>query len=291
MKRTQEQEQEESRSPEVREPGGAQDTGVGGELRVIVTRQIGSAFTWLGSGDRERGRRAIAHLLYRALADTSYGRTPAYGSPAQVLRGDVRGLELVDPEAGPILVLATAGERLVGVFWGDELVAAPAVAEGLRRGAAFARADPHARDLGLDHAGLRASTRASSGEVAELYAELVHDRPRLFYADWVAVAPGFRGAGLGRLLWSLGLEWALAGGPYVGYVARTIRERRTLLERFYCDEIGGRTFFAWEEGGLDRLAFGGARDPRLAAVLATARSSLQVVLEESLGRPLGGRRL
>jgi len=96
-------------------------------------------------------------------------------------------------------------------------------------------------------------------ETRQLAEELTRARPRVFYADWIVVSPEHRGLGIGRRLWSRGLDEGLADGRFDSYVSRTIEGNRSFFERFYCGEMGGRAYFSWSGSGLRRIAFGGRR--------------------------------
>lgn len=222
---------------------------------IAVSRAPGSCLRRLGEGDLRRGQRPFVRLLCEALAGSAYAR--AYGSVEGALRGELGELALLEEDAAPLLLWVTLEGRIVGVFWGYELAAAPAICGDLRVRTLRALDGPAAREADLVAFGVAARTRASPASLRGLAKGLARPRPRLFYADWVAVSPTYRGRGVARRLWSRGLAEARASGRFDGYVSRTIGENRGFLERFYCDEMGGRVYFAWPEGDLRRVAFGG----------------------------------
>ncbi|MEZ4385294.1 MAG: hypothetical protein R3A79_28465 [Nannocystaceae bacterium] len=221
--------------------------------RISVSRAPGASLRRLGEGDLVRGQRPFLRLLCAAIVGSAYARV--YGELEAALRAELDELAALADDAAPLLLWATLEGRLVGVFWGYALAAAPALGDGLRGLARRALAEPTTRARDLDSFGVAPATRADDAELRALAGGVAGHR--LFYADWVAVAPACRGRGVARRLWSRGLAEARASGRFDGYVARTIGENRGLLGRFYCGEMGGRVYFTWSEGDLRRVAFGG----------------------------------
>lgn len=220
-----------------------------------MSRTPGASLRRLGEGDLRRGQRPLLRLLCAAIAGSAYAR--AYGALEAALRRELDELAALADDAAPLLLWATLEGRLVGVFWGYELAAAPAICDGLRGLTRRGLAEPATRAEHLGAFGVAPAIRAGDAELRALAEGVAGPRPRLFYADWVAVSPAHRGRGVARRLWSRGLAEAHASGRFDGYIARTIGENRGLLERFYCGEMGGRVYFAWPEGDLRRVAFGG----------------------------------
>jgi ribosomal protein S18 acetylase RimI-like enzyme len=222
---------------------------------IAVSRSPGASLRRLGEGDLRRGQRPFLRLLCDALAGSAYAR--AYGSVAAALQGELDALAALPEATTPLLLWAALEGRVVGLFWGYEVAAAPAVCEELRVRTRRALDTCAARAEGLEAFGLSARARAEPAALRAFAESVARPRPRLFYADWVAVSPAHRGRGVARSLWSRGLATAHASGRFDGYVSRTIRQNRGFLERFYCDEMGGRVYFTWSEGELRRVAFGG----------------------------------
>lgn len=247
-------------------------TDVRAQLVVSTSRRPASAFCVLGAGESKQGQRALARLLHRALAGSAYGELPCYRSTDDIVAGDVSHLAAVPEQGSPLLITATIAGELVAAFWGYGLGAAPLqVREGLRAELAHTAGREAAA---LDRLGVGDAARASRAQIGRLHTMLAAPHLEVFYADWIAVDPAFRGRGLARLLWSLGLEQALTSPQFTAYVSRTIGQRRALLERFYCEEIGARAYLAWEDDGLQRIAFGGARCEALTRALMRACAGL-----------------
>ncbi len=226
---------------------------------VTVSRDPQRSLQLLGDGDLARGQRALARLLWGALEETDYASLPDYASIEALSRGDLAHLAQLPEDSGAVLVLGALEGRLVGAFWGYELAAAPGVCPELRQRARLACAHASARAAGLDRFGASAATRASADELRQLAEEMGRARPGIFYADWLAVSREHRGRGIGRELWSRGLDEGLADGRFDAYISRTIDGNRGFFERFYCRHMGGRALFSWSSDGLQRIAFGGRR--------------------------------
>lgn len=237
-------------------------------LHVATDLEVG--LESLGDGDAHEGQARLAALLYGALSDTPYAYLPAFGSIDAVLGGDLRDLVQAGERDGALLIWATIEGALAGAFWGYPLGgASEALREGLRDQTARALDAPQTRMGGL---AIKQEALASTHDVAGLLRRLERPLPPLFYADWIVVAPQHRRSGLARLLWTWGLSEALKHSQLDGYIARTVGAHVELLERLYCRDVGGRAYFAWRDGGVSRVAFGGTdRGPIDEALLRACR--------------------